>query len=171
MPYYWEQNAPFLCLIPLWLILSRLYFPFNSGEPVVSLRSFLPCSPPSPTRLKFTAMATITRVRTQTETVLPKSLSVKANQITVDEFSTVNASDIPLPPPSKIPTEILSQDKGTPDSHVPRDPRLIRLTGVHPFNVEPPLTALFNEGMDCLFGPLNLPHRQGSRLTIHIQAS
>ncbi|EAW07550.1 nitrate reductase NiaD [Aspergillus clavatus NRRL 1] len=91
-------------------------------------------------------MATITRVRTQTETVLPKSLSVKANQITVDEFSTVNASDIPLPPPSKIPTEILSQDKGTPDSHVPRDPRLIRLTGVHPFNVEPPLTALFNEG-------------------------
>jgi hypothetical protein len=54
--------------------------------------------------------------------------------------------DIPLPPPTTIPTEILSIDQDTPDSHVPRDPRLIRLTGVHPFNVEPPLTELFNEG-------------------------
>ncbi|KAJ5135396.1 Eukaryotic molybdopterin oxidoreductase [Penicillium bovifimosum] len=44
------------------------------------------------------------------------------------------------------PVEILDVDKGTPDEHVPRDPRLIRLTGVHPFNVEPPLTALYNEG-------------------------
>ena len=54
--------------------------------------------------------------------------------------------DIPLPPPSTEPTEVLKIDKSTPDSHVPRDPRLIRLTGVHPFNVEPPLSALFNEG-------------------------
>lgn len=52
----------------------------------------------------------------------------------------------PLPPPTTIPTEVLDVDKRTPDSHVPRDPRLIRLTGVHPFNVEAPLTALFNEG-------------------------
>lgn len=54
--------------------------------------------------------------------------------------------DIPLPPPSRALTEILSVDRDTPDNHVPRDPRLIRLTGVHPFNVEPPLTTLFNEG-------------------------
>ena len=54
--------------------------------------------------------------------------------------------DLPLPPPTTIPTEILAVDKNTPDSHVPRDPRLIRLTGVHPFNVEAPLSALFNEG-------------------------
>lgn len=54
--------------------------------------------------------------------------------------------EIPLPPPSTIPTEILDVDLKTPDSHVPRDPRLIRLTGVHPFNVEAPLTPLFNEG-------------------------
>lgn len=54
--------------------------------------------------------------------------------------------DIPLPPPTTIPTEILDLDKKTPDAHVPRDPRLIRLTGVHPFNVEAPLSALFNEG-------------------------
>ncbi|KAL2046567.1 hypothetical protein ABVK25_011752 [Lepraria finkii] len=54
--------------------------------------------------------------------------------------------DIPLPPPTTIPTETLDVDKKTPDAHVPRDPRLIRLTGVHPFNVEAPLSALFNEG-------------------------
>ena len=52
----------------------------------------------------------------------------------------------PLPPTSNPPTEILKEDLKTPDSHVPRDPRLIRLTGIHPFNVEPPLTALYNEG-------------------------
>ena len=54
--------------------------------------------------------------------------------------------DIPLPPSTSIPTEVLDVDLKTPDNHVPRDPRLIRLTGVHPFNVEAPLTDLFNEG-------------------------
>ena len=54
--------------------------------------------------------------------------------------------DIPLPPPSTEPSETLGVDKKTPDAHVPRDPRLIRLTGVHPFNVEAPLSALFDEG-------------------------
>ena len=54
--------------------------------------------------------------------------------------------DIPLPPPSTEPEETLEIDKKTPDAHVPRDPRLIRLTGVHPFNVEAPLSALFDEG-------------------------
>ncbi|KAF2713171.1 nitrate reductase [Pleomassaria siparia CBS 279.74] len=51
-----------------------------------------------------------------------------------------------LPPPSTLPEQVLDVDNATPDSHVPRDARLIRLTGVHPFNVEPPLTALFKEG-------------------------
>ena len=54
--------------------------------------------------------------------------------------------EIPLPPPTYVPSRVLDQDKKTPDAHVPRDPRLIRLTGVHPFNVEAPLSALFNEG-------------------------
>ena len=54
--------------------------------------------------------------------------------------------EIPLPPPTTAPYEILEQDKKTPDAHVPRDPRLIRLTGIHPFNVEAPLSALFKEG-------------------------
>ena len=54
--------------------------------------------------------------------------------------------DLPQPPPTAAPTKVLDVDHRTPDSHVPRDPRLIRLTGVHPFNVEAPLSALFNEG-------------------------
>ena len=34
------------------------------------------------------------------------------------------------------------RDKGTPDEWVPRDGRLIRLTGRHPLNVEPPIALL-----------------------------
>jgi nitrate reductase (NAD(P)H) len=51
-----------------------------------------------------------------------------------------------LPPDSVNPTEILAVDAASPDKHVPRDPRLIRLTGNHPFNCEAPLTDLFNAG-------------------------
>ena len=56
-----------------------------------------------------------------------------------------DAPSYPMPPPSTKP-DVLAQDKTTPDFHVPRDPRLIRLTGVHPFNVEAPLSDLYNEG-------------------------
>jgi len=34
------------------------------------------------------------------------------------------------------------RDVGTPDEWVPRDGRLVRLTGRHPFNVEPPISVL-----------------------------
>lgn len=54
--------------------------------------------------------------------------------------------NVPLPLPTVIPTKVLDVDKNTPDSHVPRDPRLIRLTGTHPFNVEPPLSTLYDQG-------------------------
>lgn len=92
---------------------------------------------------------------------LPKEMEELASQKPVDVLPpTPPASDessseksteddqieIPLPPPTTIPTKILDVDLKTPDAHVPRDPRLIRLTGVHPFNVEAPLTALFKEG-------------------------
>ncbi|GAT28508.1 nitrate reductase [Aspergillus luchuensis] len=90
-------------------------------------------------------MATVTEVLTEPFTaqgVALKSGPIKVHQ---EELPAVELPDIPLPPPSKAPTEVLSIDKPTPDYHVPRDPRLIRLTGVHPFNVEPPLTALYDE--------------------------
>jgi nitrate reductase (NAD(P)H) len=60
--------------------------------------------------------------------------------------TTTSTPDFPLPPPSTEPTEVLEVDKKTPDGWLPRDPRLIRLTGVHPFNVEAPLSDLYNEG-------------------------
>jgi nitrate reductase (NAD(P)H) len=66
-----------------------------------------------------------------------------------DTKSTTSSSaepDFPLPPPANTPPQVLDLDKPTPDAHVPRDSRLIRLTGVHPFNVEAPLTDLYNEG-------------------------
>jgi len=48
---------------------------------------------------------------------------------------------------SKLPYEIKQvkndtindRDKGTPDAWIPRHPELVRLTGRHPFNAEPPL--------------------------------
>lgn len=62
------------------------------------------------------------------------------------DSATSDEGPFPLPPPSTVPRTVLDIDKKTPDSHVPRDPRLVRLTGTHPFNVEAPLSALFNEG-------------------------
>ncbi|KAI9715824.1 MAG: hypothetical protein M1828_000565 [Chrysothrix sp. TS-e1954] len=56
-----------------------------------------------------------------------------------------NSASFPLPPPCP-PTQFLEIDRNTPDKHVPRDHRLIRLTGTHPYNVEAPLSDLFNEG-------------------------
>lgn len=102
-------------------------------------------------------MATLTQTISPQQSVLnahQKLYSTVASVALTDEqtdsssISTESKSlpEIPLPPPSKAPTEVLSIDKDTPDHHVARDPRLIRLTGVHPFNVEPPLTTLFNEG-------------------------
>jgi len=63
-----------------------------------------------------------------------------------EEEEQLKPDDIPLPPPTSPPTQVLDIDKKTPDSWLPRDPRLIRLTGVHPFNVEAPLSDLYNEG-------------------------
>lgn len=84
---------------------------------------------------------------TTTQTLVSSDkLSFKKSHITFHDLPTPQEIDLPLPPPSFSPTEILDIDKGTPDHHVPRDSRLIRLTGVHPFNVEPPLTALYNQG-------------------------
>lgn len=60
--------------------------------------------------------------------------------------STISTSRYSLPPPSNPPKDVLKEDLKTPDNHVPRDPRLIRLTGIHPFNVEAPLSALYDEG-------------------------
>ncbi|KAK4126355.1 hypothetical protein N657DRAFT_568757 [Parathielavia appendiculata] len=56
------------------------------------------------------------------------------------------ASPIYPLPPTPRENKVLPEDLKTPDNHVERDPRLIRLTGIHPFNVEAPLSDLFDEG-------------------------
>ncbi|KAG8464526.1 hypothetical protein KFE25_009894 [Diacronema lutheri] len=41
------------------------------------------------------------------------------------------------------------RDKGTPDDWIPRHPELVRLTGLHPFNCEPPLSLCMAQGFIC----------------------
>jgi hypothetical protein len=107
----------------------------------------------------------MTTITTQTITE-SETISFKNAQITVEDIiPTPGEPDIPLPPPSKNPVDILEVDKGTPDNHVPRDPRLIRLTGVHPFNVEPPLTALYKEGIHSHLPPSSRQAKPMPRLS------
>lgn len=73
----------------------------------------------------------------------PESTHADTDEAASKDFQ---EADFPLPPPPHPAPVVLDVDKSTPDAHVPRDPRLIRLTGVHPFNVEAPLTDLFDEG-------------------------
>lgn len=64
-----------------------------------------------------------------------------------DSVSDISQEIKPYPlPPRCAPKQVLTEDLKTPDRHVERDSRLIRLTGVHPFNVEAPLTDLYDEG-------------------------
>ena len=95
-------------------------------------------------------MATVISTRHFETAYLPEIYSKDSASSKSEETLVPDLPDIPLPPLSKAPSAILQIDKDTPDGHVPRDPRLIRLTGVHPFNVEAPLTELFNDGA-CLF--------------------
>ncbi|PGH32650.1 nitrate reductase (NADPH) [[Emmonsia] crescens] len=92
-------------------------------------------------------MESITRLESSPIIFTQKSLVPHILQQPVHVAKSVPSSYyIPHPPSSKEPTEVLDIDKDTPDKHVPRDPRLIRLTGIHPCNVESPLTALYDEG-------------------------
>lgn len=106
-------------------------------------------------------MTTVT-THAQVAEILP----FKNGEITIENIIPSPAEpDLPLPPPSTKPVEILEVDKITPDSHVPRDPRLIRLTGVHPFNVEPPLTALYNEGKISISASRSGPTKLNSQVS------
>ena len=57
----------------------------------------------------------------------------------------VGYAGMPLPAvkaPGTILTSIQPEDNKTADAWIPRDPKMIRLTGRHPFNSEPPPTEL-----------------------------
>ncbi|KAF7187572.1 Nitrate reductase [NADPH] [Pseudocercospora fuligena] len=91
------------------------------------------------------ATSTDTVRRTSVAVVAPPTPPDSGSEKADSESESVD-NDFPLPPPSSEPTEVIEIDKKTPDGWLPRDPRLIRLTGVHPFNVEAPLSDLYNEG-------------------------
>ena len=57
--------------------------------------------------------------------------------------------------------EVDPRDAKTPDAWVPRHKDLIRLTGIHPFNVEPHLTDLMNCGL-ITPAPLHLVRNHGA---------
>ena len=52
----------------------------------------------------------------------------------------------PTVPDSGIPSDVDGPDLNTPDRWVRRDPRMVRLTGKHPFNAEARLDTLFAAG-------------------------
>ncbi|SPO35721.1 probable Nitrate reductase [NADPH] [Pseudozyma flocculosa] len=93
-----------------------------------------------------------------------------AELVTVDPFAPRPVYDETVLP--KIPqteaVQPLAADANTPDGWIPRDERLIRLTGKHPFNTEPPLATLFNKGF---LTPQNLfyvrSHGDTPRVTAH----
>ncbi|KAJ6785971.1 hypothetical protein PWT90_09030 [Aphanocladium album] len=97
----------------------------------VALRSF-PAAPPSPPETAKHSQSTSLAGERQSTS---RPLHSKKNLL----------KSYPLPPENGIKS-VQPQDLKTPDSHVERDPRLIRLTGVHPLNCEAPLTDLYNEG-------------------------
>ncbi|ATY62024.1 nitrate reductase [Cordyceps militaris] len=96
-----------------------------------SLRSF-PTPPPSPPETAKQPQSSSLAGETQRPSLL---LDSEKNLL----------KDYPLPPQNGVKS-VQPQDLKTPDSHVERDPRLFRRTGVHPLNGEPPLTDLYNEG-------------------------
>jgi len=76
----------------------------------------------------------------------PSDTETARSSLNGDIASYPKRSLYPLPPESKPDNVVLAEDLKTPDCHVVRDPRLIRLTGIHPFNVEAPLRDLFDQG-------------------------
>lgn len=58
----------------------------------------------------------------------------------------VAATQNTLLPKTHLATEVDDRDKGTPDAWIPRHPDLVRLTGKHPFNCEPPIGQMLDQG-------------------------
>ena len=70
-----------------------------------------------------------------------------------DEKAWQYAAEIPI-------TQVDDRDRGTSDDWIPRHPELVRLTGRHPFNCEPPLSALME-----VSHPLNPPSQNSINMS------
>lgn len=75
----------------------------------------------------------------------PSSVFSETSSIQISETDVEPELNFPLR--KDVPkSKVLELDINTKDYRVPRDPRLLRLTGSHPFNCEAPLTTLFEDG-------------------------
>jgi nitrate reductase (NAD(P)H) len=82
----------------------------------------------------------------------PQELSLlRLLQAESDLMRTIQENDgnakSPIEPANEQDISIDEADQFTPDNWIPRSTNLIRLTGKHPLNCEPELTALFDAGL------------------------
>ncbi|GMH31344.1 hypothetical protein Nepgr_033187 [Nepenthes gracilis] len=76
-----------------------------------------------------------------------KKLSIPEDDYSSDDDGETSWKELVKKGNSELEPSILdSRDEGTADHWIERSPSLIRLTGKHPFNSEPPLTRLMHHG-------------------------
>lgn len=63
-----------------------------------------------------------------------------------EALSKVAESQHIILPKTHLMEDVDDRDKGTPDEWLPRHPDLVRLTGKHPFNCEPPIGQMLDQG-------------------------
>ncbi|XP_024387212.1 nitrate reductase [NADH] [Physcomitrium patens] len=83
------------------------------------------------------------------EEMAPSSIIKSLAVVDTDEFDDDSTSEDEkvMEYVKEIPiTDVDERDKGTSDDWIPRHPELVRLTGRHPFNCEPPLSTLMEAG-------------------------
>ncbi|KAG6846444.1 hypothetical protein H0H93_013922 [Arthromyces matolae] len=97
----------------------------SSSSPTSSISSVLPTQLPSP--------------------FIPPSLALSQGLEVDTRPRSIDEAFPPVPKDEAIKV-VDVQDVGTPDAWVQRDPRMVRLTGKHPFNAEAKLNVLFANG-------------------------
>ncbi|PXF44458.1 Nitrate reductase [NADH] 2 [Gracilariopsis chorda] len=79
---------------------------------------------------------------TASSTVIQENVSRLLDDVT----SQRSPGPYELLPKAHTETGVQEIDVGTPDDWIPRSSDLIRLTGAHPFNCEPPIAQLYDQG-------------------------
>ena len=115
------------------------------------MSSWDPSRAPGPPSLKNTPDATPdSSLRGGSAYKKPSTTIDTDRGISFTEFSSalekVAASQTTLLPKTHLAPEVDDRDKGTPDAWIPRHPDLVRLTGKHPFNCEPPIGQMLDQG-------------------------
>ncbi|KAJ9115229.1 hypothetical protein QFC20_001096 [Naganishia adeliensis] len=90
-------------------------------------------------------------LQTSPETTPPSSPEPQRQSLKTESTSISLPETLPPVPSNAVISQIDEKDAGTPDAWLNRDPRMVRLTGKHPFNSEAKLDDLFAavSMMDC----------------------